>query len=108
MLEEVEIKEDKILRLIGLELMFSNPQNRESPEGLTAIDISRKHKLPIDIVKKKLKILHDKGIVLAIGNSPKFWKFNDYNFLRMDEDDPIYLTLCCFDDIDFDQFFNYQ
>jgi len=107
MLDEFEIKEDKVLRLIGLELMFSNPQNRENSEGLTAIDISRKHKLTINIVKKKLSILHEKGLVLAIGNNPKYWKFNDYNFLRMDEDDPVYLTLCCFDDVDFDQFFNY-
>jgi hypothetical protein len=108
MSEEVEIKEDKILRLIGLELMFSNPQHRENAEGITAIELSRKHNLPIDTVKKKLKILQDKDIVLAIGNSPKYWKFNDYNFLRMDEEDPVYLTLCCFDDVDFDQFFNYQ
>ncbi|MDD3013026.1 MAG: hypothetical protein PHC34_04915 [Candidatus Gastranaerophilales bacterium] len=106
--EEIEIKEDKVLRLIGLELMFSNPQNRENLTGITAIELSRKHKLSIDIVKKKLNILQKKGLVLAIGNSPKYWKFNDYNFLRMDEEDPVYLTLCCFDDVDFDQFFNYQ
>jgi len=107
MLDETEIKEDKNLRLIGLELMFSTPQSRENSTGLTAIEISRKHKLSMDIVKKKLAILQEKGIVHAIGNNPKYWKFNDYNFLRMDESDPVYLTLCCFDDVDFDQFFDY-
>lgn len=107
MLDEVEIKEDKILRQIGLELMFNNPQQRDNSTGITAIELSRKYKISIDIVKKKLAILQSKGIVIAFGNSPKYWKFNDYNFLRMDESDPVYLTLCCFDDVDFDQYFEY-
>lgn len=108
MLDEIEIKEDKILRQIGLELMFNNPQKRANDTGITAIELSRKHKIPIDIVRKKLAILQEKGIATSKGNNPKYWKFNDYNFLRMDESDPVYLTLCCFDDVDFDQYFEYK
>ncbi|EKE04601.1 MAG: hypothetical protein ACD_20C00042G0010 [uncultured bacterium] len=110
MLEELDktvIEEDPILKKIGLELMFSNPQRRERPEGTTTIELSRKLNIKMDIVRKKLKILQDRGLIRSIGINPKYWEFNDYNFQRMDEEDPIYLLLCCFDDVDFDQFFNY-
>jgi len=107
MLEELEIKEDKILQIIGLELMFSTPQSREYSEGLTAIEISRKHNIKLADVKKKLKILQDKQLVRCIGVNPKFWQFDNYNFLRIDEDDPIYRLLVCFDDVDFDSFFDF-
>ena len=43
----------------------------------------------------------DKGI------NPKYWKFDNYNFQRMDEDDDVYRLLCNFDDVDFDRFFQY-
>jgi len=103
----VEIIEDKLLKIVGLELMFSNPERRENPEGMTAVELSRKLNIKIDIIKKKLKILSDKGLIRSIGISPKYWEFNDYNFQRMDECDPIYALLCCFDDVDFSQFFEY-
>jgi hypothetical protein len=99
--------DDKILRKIGLELMFSNPQNRTYAEGLTAIELARRANLKVDIVKKKLKILQEKGIVRSTGISPKYWLFDDYRFQRMDEEDPVYLLLCNFDDVDFCQFFEY-
>jgi hypothetical protein len=98
---------DEILKTVGLELMFSNPQRRESPQGITAVELARKLNLKIDIVRKKLKILQEKGLIRSIGINPKYWEFNDYNFQRMDENDPVYTLLCCFDDIDFSQYFNY-
>jgi len=100
-------QDDKILRQIGLELMFSNPQNRVYAEGVTAIELARRAKLKLDIVKKKLRILQEKGIVRSSGVSPKYWLFDDYSFQRMQEDDPIYLLLCNFDDVDFCHFFEY-
>ncbi len=100
-------QDDKILRQIGLELMFSNPQNRTYEEGLTAIELSKRTNLKIDIVKKKLKILQESLIVRSTGVSPKFWIFDDYNFQRMNEEDPVYLLLCSFDDVDFCKFFEY-
>ena len=57
--------------------------------------------------KKKLKILYEHQIVRAIGINPKYWKFDEYNFQRMDEDDPVYRLLCSFDDVDFDRYFKY-
>lgn len=87
--------------------MFSTPENRENSEGLTAIELSRKLNIKIDVVKKKLRILNEKGLIRCIGVNPKFWLFDNYNFLRIDEEDPIYLLLCSFDDVDFDRFFNY-
>jgi hypothetical protein len=106
MVSELE-QDDKVLRQIGLELMFSNPQNRVYSEGLTAIELAKRVNLKIEIVKKKLKILQEKGIVRTRGISPKYWLFDDYNFQRMQEDDPVYMLLCCFDDVDFCRFFEY-
>ena len=105
MAENIETKEDQILRAIGLELMFSTPQSRENSDGVTAVELSRKLGYNMDIVKKKLKILYDKGIIRCIGINPKLWKFDDYNFQRMDETDPIFILLCTFDDVDFSKFF---
>lgn len=100
-------QDDKILRQVGLELMFSNPQNRVSAEGITAVELARRINLKIDIVKKKLNILQEKGIVRATGVSPKYWLFDDYGFQRVEEDDPVYMLLCNFDDVDFCHFFEY-
>lgn len=99
---------DKILQIILFELLFSNPQNREYTEGLTAIELSRKYNIKIDQVKKKLKVLQDKGLVRSKGASPKFWIFDEYNFQRIDEEDPIHYLLCNTDDIDFDNYFRYS
>ncbi len=99
--------EDRALKLIGLELMFDNPQKRKYSEGITAVELAKRINVDIDTVKKKLKVLNEKGLVRYEGMSPKFWRFNDYNFQRMDIEDPIYLLLCNFEDIDFDRFFSY-
>lgn len=99
---------DKILKIILFELLFSNPQNREYTEGLTAIELSRKYNIKIDQVKKKLKILQEKGVIRAVGASPKFWIFDEFQFQRIDDDDPIHYLLCNTEDIDFDNYFNYK
>jgi hypothetical protein len=101
-------KRDKIIQKIIFELMFSNPQRREHPEGVTAIEISRKFKLNIDIVKRKLKTLQEKGVAKAAGISPKFWTFDEYNFQRIDEDDPIHKIICNVENVDFDIYFDYN
>lgn len=106
-METVAQPDDKILRQIGLELMFSNPQKRVFAEGLTAVELARRANIKLDIVKKKLKILQEKGIVRSSGISPKYWIFDDYNFQRIEEDDPVYMLLCNFDDVDFCKFFDY-
>ncbi len=98
---------DKILQIIIFELMFSNPQNRCYNEGLTAIELARKYNLKIEQVKKKLKILQEKGLVRSCGASPKFWIFDEYNFQRIDEDDPIHYLLSSTENIDFDNYFDY-
>jgi hypothetical protein len=100
-------QEDKILKQIGLELMFSNPQNRIYADGLTSVELAKRFDLKLEMVKKKLNILLEKGIARSSGISPKFWIFDDYNFQRMPEDDPVYELLCCFDDVDFQRFFEY-
>ena len=63
--------------------------------------------LSVDVVKKKLVILKDKEIVQVKGINPKYWKFDDYKFQRMNEDDEVYKLLCNFDDVDFDRYFQY-
>ena len=105
--ESENAEDDKVLRQVGLELMFSTPQNRTYEEGLTAVELSGKFNIKIEIVKKKLRILQEKGIVRSSGMSPKFWLFDDYNFQRINEEDPVYSLLCNFDDVDFCQYFEY-
>lgn len=100
-------QEDKELKDIGLELMFLTPEKYSNDDGITAVELSKHLNLPLETVKKKLKILFEKGIVQVKGINPKYWKFNEYNFQRMDENDEVYCLLCSFDDVDFDKYFSY-
>lgn len=100
-------EEDLELKRVGLELMFLTPEKYSNEEGITAVELSKLVELPVDTVKKKLAILKEKSLVRVKGNNPKFWLFDEYNFQRMDEDDEVYMLLCCFDDVDFDRYFAY-
>lgn len=100
-------EEDKELKSVGLELMFLTPEKCSSDDGITAVELAKLVNLPVDVVKKKLNILKEKDIVRVKGINPKYWKFNEYNFQRMDEDDEIFMLLCSFDDVDFDKYFSY-
>lgn len=100
-------EEDKDLKSVGLELMFMTPEKCNSEDGITAVELAKRVNLPVEIVKKKLNILKEKDIVRVKGINPKYWKFNEYNFQRMDEDDETYMLLCSFDDVDFDKYFSY-
>lgn len=99
--------EDKELKKIGLELMFLTPEKCSHPDGLSAVEISKLLNIPLDTVKKKLKILFEKNIVRVRGINPKLWKFDEYYFQRMDENDEVFRLLCSFDDVDFDRYFKY-
>ena len=39
--------------------------------------------------------------------NPKYWRFDEYNYQRLDENDEIFQLLCSFDDVDFDRYFTY-
>lgn len=99
--------EDKELKQVGLELMFMTPEKGAVDNWVTAVELAKMVELPVDTVKKKLSILKDRDIVRVKGINPKYWKFDDYNFQRMDEDDEVYKLLCSFDDVDFDKYFQY-
>jgi len=103
----VNTDEDIELRRVGLELMFLTPEKCTNAEGISAVELSKSLEMDLQTVKKKLKILYDHEIIRSIGINPKFWKFDDYKFQRMDEDDPVYQLLCSFDDVDFDRYFQY-
>ena len=103
---ETEI-EDIELKKVGLELMFMTPEKCSNPDGITAVELSKHLNMDIETVKKKLRILHEHCIVRVIGINPKLWKFDDYNFQRMDENDSVYNLLCSFDEVDFDRYFEY-
>lgn len=100
-------EEDRQLKAVGLELMFLTPEKCSSEDGITAVELAKLVDIPVEIVKKKLNILKEKNIVRVKGINPKYWKFNEYNFQRMDEDDDIFRLLCSFDDVDFDKYFSY-
>ncbi len=102
-----QIDEDKQLKSVGLELMFLTPEKCSSDEGITAVELAKLVNIPVEIVKKKLTVLKSKDIVRVKGINPKYWKFNEYNFQRMDENDDIFRLLCSFDDVDFDKYFSY-
>jgi len=99
--------EDKDLKKVGLELMFMTPEKGAVENWITAVELAKMVELPVETVKKKLNILKDAGIVTVKGINPKYWKFDNYNFQRMDEDDEIFMLLCSFDDVDFDKYFQY-
>ena len=99
--------EDKALKKVGMELMFLTPEKYANQDGITAVELAKLVELPVETVKKKLRILSDSDIVYVKGINPKYWKFNEYNFQRMDEEDPVYQLLCSFDDVDFDKYFQY-
>lgn len=99
--------EDKELKKVGLELMFMTPEKCSNADGITAVELAKLVDLPVELVKKKLNILKDAEIVNVKGINPKFWKFNEYNFQRMDESEEIFKLLCSFDDVDFDRYFQY-
>ena len=102
-----ETEEDIDLKKVGLLLRFMTPEKCASSEGITAVELSKQLNIDVEIVKKKLKILLEHNIVRVIGINPKLWKFDEYNFQRMDENDEVYLLLCSFDDVDFDRYFEY-
>lgn len=99
--------EDKELKKVGLELMFMTQEKCSSEKGITAVELAKLVDLPLETVKKKLNILKDEKIVRVIGINPKYWKFDNYNFQRMDEDNDVFKLLCSFDDVDFDRYFQY-
>lgn len=99
--------EDKELKAVGLELMFLTPEKCTSEHGITAVELSKRTNIPLEIVKKKLNILKDKKIAIVKGINPKYWTFDQYNFQRLPDDDDVFLLLCSFDDVDFDKFFAY-
>ena len=49
--------EDINLKMVGLELMFLTPEKCSSADGITAVELAKLVNLPVEIVKKKLKIL---------------------------------------------------
>ena len=100
--------EDKALKKVGLELMFMTPEKCDTVDGISAVDLAKRVDLPVEIVKKKLNILKDVGVVRSKGMNPKYWKFDEYCFQRMDEDDDVFKLLCSFDDVDFDKYFQYN
>ena len=101
------IIEDINLKMVGLELMFLTPEKYSNADGITAVELAKLVNLPVETVKKKLQILKDKNIVRVKGMNPKFWKFDEYNFQRLDDDDEIFHLLCNFEDVDFDKYFTY-
>ena len=99
--------EDKELKKVGLELMFLTPEKCSFGDGITVVELAKSVGLDVETTRKKLRILQDAGIVRSKGINPKFWKFDNYVFQRMDEDDPVYRLLVSFDDVDFDRYFQY-
>ncbi len=107
-LVSMEILEDIELKKVGLELMFLTPEKCSREGGISAVELSKSLDIPLETVKKKLKILLEKEIIRVYGINPKLWKFDEYKFQKMDEDDDVYRLLCNFDDVDFDRYFSYN
>ena len=102
-----DIMEDADLKRVGLELMFMTDEKCSSADGISAVELAKMTELDVTIVKKKLRILKENELARSRGINPKFWKFDDYKFQRMDEDNEVYRLLTCFDEVDFDRYFEY-
>lgn len=100
-------QDDKMTQNILLELMFTPKEQWQNQEGVTSMELSRKLGIKNEEVKKKLKLLLDKRIVRCSGVNPKFWNFDEYNFSRLDESDPVFMLLYKIDDVDFSKYFEY-
>ncbi len=100
--------EDKELKKVGLELMFLTPEKYSNEEGITSVELAKLVDLPLETVKKKLNILKDHGVVRVRGINPKYWRFDEYNFQRLDDSHELFQLLCSFDDVDFDKYFDYS
>ncbi len=100
--------EDKELKMVGLELMFLTPEKYSNEEGITSVELAKLVNLPLETVKKKLIVLKDHGVVRVRGINPKYWRFDEYNFQRLDDSDELFRLLCSFDDVDFDKYFDYS
>ncbi len=100
--------EDKELKQVGLELMFLTPEKYSNEEGITSVELAKLVGLPLETVKKKLNILKEYDVVRVRGINPKYWKFDEYNFQRLDDSDDLFRLLCSFDDVDFDKYFDYS
>ena len=62
-------EEDTSLKMVGLELMFLTPDKYSNENGITAVELAKLVNLPVEIVKKKLNILKEKGLdSLLTGN----------------------------------------
>ena len=71
----------------------------------TGIDLTAKSGMLVSMDTGE--ILFEKNIVRVRGINPKLWKFDEYYFQRMDENDEVFRLLCSFDDVDFDRYFKY-
>ncbi|MEB3287320.1 MAG: hypothetical protein VKJ04_07440 [Vampirovibrionales bacterium] len=60
----------------------------------TAIDIAKQLRLDADLVKKKLKILKQEGLVQATSFSPKRYRFDRYHLAHLDEESVLYPLFC--------------
>ena len=88
-----EISQDMELKRVGLEMMFLTPDKFCSDLGITAVELAKCAELPCETVKKKLKILLEKKLVIVTRNNTKYWRFEEYNYKRIDEDYEVYLIL---------------
>ncbi len=103
-----EILQDMDLKRVGLEMMFLTSDKCTSNLGITAVELAKCAELPCETVKKKLKILLDKKLVIVSGNNPKYWRFDEYNYKRISEEDEVYLLLCNMDEEDFNRYFDFD
>ncbi len=103
-----EILNDMDLKRVGLEMMFLTPDKFCSDMGITAVELAKCAELPCETVKKKLKILLERKLVIVTGNNPKYWRFDEYNYKRINENDEVYLLLCSMDEEDFSRYFDYD
>ena len=78
--------EDKELKQVGLELMFLTPEKYSNPEGITAVELSKRVGINVETVKKKLKILYAHEIIRCSGMNPKYWRFDEYNYQRLQKE----------------------
>lgn len=59
----------------------------------TASDLARKFNYRLDTVKKKLRVLKERGLIRPISMTPKRYRFEPWALKSLDEEDPIFQWL---------------
>ncbi len=90
--------EEELIGLLVTDILAATRQweteHIERDELPTAAELARKHKLRLEKVKKKLRLLKEVRLIEAVTINPKRYRFDWYALHALDEDHLLYPLFC--------------